>query len=136
MWFPGNENSRYLEIADTGFYKVKVTNVSGCAAYDSVRVLPRCPTIVFVPNAFSPNNDSHNDIFKVSGNDFIDFQLAIYNRWGEHVFSTKNSDIGWDGNFKGSFAPEGIYLWTLSYKGYSETGKTVKYVSGTIQLLR
>jgi len=86
-------------------YSVTVTNEDGCTntASITIRVLnPACDkTDVFLPNAFTPNGDGINDILLVRSNFLTSWELHIYSRWGEEVFSTKDQNIGWDGTFKG-----------------------------------
>ncbi len=71
------------------------------------------PTI-FVPNAFSPNNDGLNDNFKPIGMGIDYFEIFIYDRWGGFIFEIKSDSIGWDGKLaNGSLAPEGVYLYEI-----------------------
>lgn len=136
LWLPAGHTGRYFHVNDTGKYFVIVKGEGGCIAKDSVRVLPRCPTVVHIPNSFTPNTDNLNQTFKVLGNDFITFHLEIYNRWGERVFATDNPEEGWDGTYKGTPAPEGVYLYIFSYKGYDKNSLIVKTLKGNITLLR
>ena len=66
-----------------------------------------------MPTGFTPNNDGVNDIFKANGIDVKDFSLMVFNRWGEKIFQTQDIDIGWDGTYKGTPAPFGMYIWIL-----------------------
>lgn len=72
-------------------------------------------TIVLIPNAFSPNQDGLNDVYKpiLFGIDHESYFLDIYNRWGQLVFSTKTVSEGWDGKFKGEDAPADVYFYRL-----------------------
>ncbi|MGZ5244344.1 MAG: T9SS type B sorting domain-containing protein [Bacteroidia bacterium] len=90
------------------------------------------PTII-VPNAFSPNNDSINDVFSFSAIGIESYELTIYNRWGEKIYSGTEKDKGWDGKFKNALSPEGVYLYKLSAKPY--VGKTI-HQRGNLTLLR
>ncbi len=68
---------------------------------------------IFVPNAFTPNDDGVNDIFKVRSNYVLTMEMSIYNRWGEKVFMSTDINNGWDGTFNGqTLAPDvfGYYL--------------------------
>ena len=68
---------------------------------------------IFVPDAFSPNNDGENDVLIVYGNFISALELRIFNRWGEQVFVTNDQNIGWDGTFEGEeLTPDvfGYYL--------------------------
>jgi len=87
---------------------------------------------ITIPTAFSPNDDGANDIFRPVYKNVSEFQLLVYNRWGENVFiSTKN---GWDGNFKGTPQKIGVYAFVLYYK--YELEKPFKQITGNVTLIR
>ena len=89
---------------------------------------------VFVPNAFTPNNDSKNDVLriKVYGKIIID-GFTIYNRWGEQVFFTADVNKGWDGNKNGLPLPTSTYTWFI--QGYDIDGTPLN-LKGTVTLIR
>ncbi len=99
------------------------------------------PSRVFVPNAFSPNSDSLNDVWKVSalsvfnvvGNKLTQFDAKIYNRWGTLVFESNDIYKGWDGTYKGTKAAADVYIYVISASGIDD-----KYfqISGNLTLLR
>jgi gliding motility-associated-like protein len=107
---------------DTGLQKVKllVTNQFGCTdtMVQFIDVIPVAS--YFLPNAFTPNDDAENDVYK--GNGIVDgvknFNMKIWNRWGELIFETTNPLQGWNGrkNNSGSDSPQGIYLCIVTYK--------------------
>ena len=69
------------------------------------------PYAIYAPNAFSPDGDGLNDFFKVSGQGIIDFEMEIFNRWGQMVFKSSNINEKWDGTFRGKrFTNRYIYL--------------------------
>ena len=75
--------------------------------------------VFYVPNTFTPDGDEYNNIFRPvlsSGYDLSDYSLDIYNRWGEHIFTSHNADIGWDGTYDGGLAQDGIYTWKIVLK--------------------
>jgi gliding motility-associated-like protein len=88
---------------------------------------------LFYPAAFTPNGDNLNDLFNVYGQYITSFEMDIYNRWGELMFTTSQLDIGWDGTFKGNAMPEGTYTFVANIKDLA--GRTFKK-SGTVLLLR
>jgi gliding motility-associated-like protein len=94
-------------------YYVKVKNSFGCSLSDSVTIKilpPLCGNpVVFVPSAFSPDNDGYNDVLMVEGNNITEMTFAIYNRWGQKVFETKDQNRGWDGTFKGTLLSPDVY---------------------------
>ena len=91
---------------------------------------------LFIPNAFSPNNDELNDIFAptvIFAND-ENYRLRIFNRFGGLIFETNDAEIGWDGNYQGNFPCQiGVYAYTLTY---TNTLNKIVFRSGTLHLLR
>lgn len=89
-----------------------------------------CPEdAVFIPNTFTPNDDGLNDIFRVStvGQCLETFEMIIFDRWGENIFSSDKLEKGWDGKIKGTFAKNDVYVYMVNYtminkKSYSKTG--------------
>ncbi|MEN8838963.1 MAG: gliding motility-associated C-terminal domain-containing protein, partial [Flavobacteriales bacterium] len=87
-------------------------------------------TSMYVPSAFTPNNDGDNDEFRPIFNsiDARKYNLQIFNRWGELLFETTDYSDAWDGTFQGQKVPQGTYIWKVSYKEengfgvFSETG--------------
>lgn len=73
---------------------------------------------IFIPNAFSPNgaDKSENEVFKVYGNLIKSLTISIYNRWGEKVFESNDKLKGWDGTYKGTPAPMGVYNYHAEIK--------------------
>ena len=80
-----------------------------------------CNYHLYMPNAFSPNNDSLNDIFTGYGTGIIEFEMHIYNRLYIEVFSTNDINIGWDGTFKNNPCMIDTYFWTVTYHLKNET---------------
>ncbi len=73
--------------------------------------------VLHVPNAFTPNGDGINDTFFVYAYNVKDFEMEIFNRWGESMYRTQNPRAGWDGTFKGEACPSGVYLVIIRYSG-------------------
>jgi gliding motility-associated-like protein len=96
-----------------------------------------CPPNIcrlFVANAFTPQGDGLNDVFKPlldCTTDSYDFQ--IFNRWGQLVFSTNDPNTGWDGSTNGQVASEGVYFYSIQYKA---NGKAAAPRSGSVMLIR
>lgn len=88
---------------------------------------------IFHPTAFTPNGDNLNDNFTVFGQYVVGFEMQIFNRWGELLFSTVDIHTGWDGTFRGSDMPEGTYSFIALIT--DRTGRTFKR-SGSVLLLR
>lgn len=118
-------------------YKVKAKNADGCEGEAIVRVfviLPKCDeTDVYIPNAFSPNGDSNNDVFRIQSN-FIDkVEMSIYDRWGEKVFETKDKNTWWDGTYKGKLLPPDVYGYYFKVKC---KGDLNYFKKGNVTLIR
>jgi len=93
--------------------------------------------IFYVPNTFTPDGDEFNDMFQPvfsQGVNPYDFELKIYNRWGELIFETHNFDEGWDGTYGGKVAKDGTYLWTIEF-GWKSQSIRQKH-TGHVNLLR
>ena len=97
----------------TTVYTVLTRNQFGCIDTDTVSVYIRPPVcgepIVFIPNAFTPDRDGHNDEWKIEGNNITEMNVAVYNRWGQKIFESNDQTIGWDGTFQGKALPPDVY---------------------------
>jgi len=98
----------------------------------SNRVLVIKNANLFYPRAFTPNGDNLNDSFRVFGQYVASFEMHIFNRWGELVFTSEKMEDGWDGNFKGKTQPESTYTFVAYIIDFA--GRKVKR-SGSIVLL-
>ncbi|MEO0006316.1 MAG: hypothetical protein RJA20_512 [Bacteroidota bacterium] len=97
-------------------YTVTVTSASGCTATDEVEVFYRgglCEEpFIFVPKAFTPNNDSNNDFFIIRGVNIVELEFVVWSRWGEKVYQTTDVNAqGWDGTYKGAELTPDSYAW-------------------------
>lgn len=92
----------------------------------------------FIPNAFTPNGDGDNDVWRPVIPELSDYKLCIYNRWGELLFTTNQTAQGWEGNsLRGKDVEAGMYIWELSYVELDEEGNRVpRRQNGTVNLLR
>jgi len=104
-----------------------------CIFNDTFSIKELCGPTLFVPNTFTPNGDGLNDIFLPFGTFINVYVLQIYNRWGEKIFESNDMNLGWDGNFKDKYAPEGVYIYFIKAKG--ENGKDIS-LKGSVMLLR
>lgn len=101
-------------------YCVDVSSIDGCKDTACVDVFVKCGD-VFVPNAFSPNNDGHNDELGVYGNCIKELIFRVYDRWGEIVFESDDVSKRWDGKYKGYAVTSGVFIYQLSAKLKSGT---------------
>lgn len=115
-WSNGSSQSQQFvsPTSDSTFF-VTVTDEYGCVSIAEITIFvrqPNCEEDVFLPNAFSPNNDGVNDVLYVRSLFIDEMQLIIYNRWGEEVFSTRDINQGWDGTYKGQIlSPDAFAYW-------------------------
>lgn len=110
-----------------------VTSWVGCTNQSYTVV--RGPVLLYVPTAFTPNNDGINDAFQVIGSQIMNYELWIMNRWGELVFHSTNLEDYWVGDVQGGthFAENGIYNWIIRLKGFNTDAEEF---TGTLQLMR
>ncbi|UKN03205.1 PKD domain-containing protein [Paracrocinitomix mangrovi] len=104
---------------DPGSYTVilTVSDTSGCTDTAQMIIEVIDPNAnsnePAIPNAFTPNNDGHNDVLYVRGGPFDQFELRIYNEWGNELFRTTDPSDGWDGYYKGQLQPVGVYIYVF-----------------------
>ncbi|RZK46186.1 MAG: gliding motility-associated C-terminal domain-containing protein [Pedobacter sp.] len=124
-----------ITVNSAGNYWLQVTDTNGCSGYDTINVkLKECLAGLFVPNAFSPNNDGKNDMFKaLLYGEVESFELVIFNRWGQRIFSSTDRFKGWNGMNGAKPADTGLYIWTCTYK---LSGQEMKSDKGHINLVR
>lgn len=115
-------------------YLINITTQAGCPVVDTLLVRSFPEREIYVPDYFTPNGDGKNDIlfpFLVGVTHFKSFR--VWNKWGELVFQTSTSGIGWDGIFRGVAQPLGSYLWIA--EGLDIYGKPIQR-NGTVLLIR
>ncbi|MCF8227582.1 MAG: gliding motility-associated C-terminal domain-containing protein [Bacteroidales bacterium] len=141
QWYSGDTN-RMLTIDTSGWYGVTVESEEACFGDDSVYVLfqeiiPPEQIELYLPNAFSPNQDGLNDHFKIINSpvSISSFHLMIFNRWGQLIFETDDLNKGWDGTYNGDPVNEGVYTYRIDYsiKQQSEIGQKL---FGTVAVIR
>lgn len=105
---------------DSSEYVIVAFDTVGCIANDTVSLSRRnCDVYLKIPQAFTPNGDGHNDHFTVFGGNITEFEIKIYNRWGELVYSSKDlselNDLsrGWDGTYKGKTQELGTFVYSV-----------------------
>jgi gliding motility-associated-like protein len=122
------------------FLLVLTARDSGCALSKQVTItVDECNTYLAVPSAFSPNGDGMNDYFTVFGKYIEEYQIRIFNRWGEEVYSSNdvselnNPERGWDGTYKGKKQDPGAYAYYISARDIN--GKDI-FKKGDLVLIR
>ncbi len=133
-WSTGAATKNIL-VKSPGLYRLKVTDNNGCTGADTTIVYARnCMFGVFIPTAFSPDNNGINDQFKpmVFGKT-LRYKLVVYNRWGSIVFEATDPNQGWDGSFRGIPQEYSTFVWTCIYQ---LEGGILRKEKGTVLLLR
>jgi gliding motility-associated-like protein len=103
------------DFARPGDYEVTQAVTSDFGCIDSITLLVAVETdfYLYIPTAFSPNNDGVNDCFSIKGVGFEGFDFQIFNRWGNVVYSSTDENDCWDGTYNGKPVPMGAYSWRL-----------------------
>lgn len=116
---------------------LEVTSVHGCTDEICKPVIIYDDFILFVPNAFTPDADEFNEIFlpvMPSTANVKEYELMIFNRWGEPVFESHNAAVGWDGTYRGELAKDDVYVWQIRLvEGDEENKRTYR---GHVTLLK
>ena len=111
--------SPQITTPENTYYVLHATDSLGCSASDTVQV--NMEGILYVPNTFTPNNDGVNDFFEIKGENINEFELWIYNRWGEEIYYTNVMTNYWDGYYKGKLSQIDGYSWKIRYSDYNNT---------------
>ena len=116
-WEFGNNLYSYEENPTTiynteGNYEIELTtyNIYGCSDTSTTIVFAANDLLLFIPNTFTPNKDSKNETYNVSIQNYRIFEISIYNRFSELLFSSNNANNGWDGTYKGGGVQDGTYV--------------------------
>lgn len=102
---------------ESGVYSDVMTNINGCDSLIEIDLtIVDCSCELYIPNAFTANNDGVNDVFYGIGVcEYNDFEMIIFNRNGERLFLSDDVNLGWAGMYMGTRAPNGTYLYSISY---------------------
>ena len=128
-WSTG-DSSESIFVENKGLYTLTITDAN-CSANDDV-LIDTCPEFG-IPEAFSPNGDDKNDVFMVYGVGLYEFELLIYNRWGQLIYKTNNQNEGWDGKVNGKPCQIDVYVYKIIYRGL---GLGQKQKVGQVALVR
>ena len=136
-----NSPSHYFPDSDSGTYVITltVTNAFGCVDIAVSTVKVNEELLFYVPNTFTPDSDTYNESFQpifTSGFDPFDYKLLIFNRWGEVIFESHNTDLGWRGLYgvDGVKVQDGTYTWKIEFTVKSTNKR--KVVVGHVNVLR
>lgn len=129
-------NPSHVYNADGDFIVTLIIN-SGypyfCTDTFSLTISVDATPFMDIPNAFSPNNDGYNDVFRIETRGLIAFNCMIYNRWGKKIYEWSGADGFWDGKQNGNEAADGVYFYIINAKG--NDGKDYKE-QGSVTLMR
>ena len=132
-WTTGS-TAQYLNVTKSGTYGLQVKDENGCNGKDSIKIFFYNCINIQVPNAFTPNADNLNDVFKpMIPAPVSNYRMQIWNRSGELLFETKDYRKGWDGTFKSTPQSIGTYVYLISLTDID--GVNVKK-KGTLVLIR
>jgi gliding motility-associated-like protein len=96
-------------------YILTAIDGNGCIARDTVRIVVIVKNLLLVPNAFSPNQDGRNDLFRIIRHLNIKklIEFKVFNRWGQLLWETTDINAGWDGTYKGEPQPVEVYQYYI-----------------------
>ena len=101
-----------------------VINQFGCTDEIVHDVVVTPVVTLYIPNAFTPNSNRRNDQFYAYGEGIAEFEMVIFNRWGEYLFRSSNMNVGWDGTFNGFEVPNDVYVYVVNYIGIDDSNGT------------
>lgn len=114
-WNTGDTTSSIYAEAQ-GIYSVTATNPCGESTAEARLERQPCDCKLYIPDAFTPNADGNNDVFTLVSNcNDMQWELVIYNRWGQQVALLNEQQPQWNGLISGQTAPDGLYSYTLRY---------------------
>jgi gliding motility-associated-like protein len=116
LWNNTQSGPSYL-VTRGGNYTLRASTQCGDTSVSFKVITEDCNCYLWIPNAFSPNNDQVNDKFEfVSTCPIIEFDIKIYSNWGELLFQTNDPNFKWDGTYKGELLPLGVYFYVVKYR--------------------
>ncbi len=129
-----SQNPSYIfEQAGTYAIAMQVTNSWGCADTVIKTIIVSSDFNLFVPDAFTPNDDGLNDIFMPKGNGISKYNLSIYDRWGNRIFETSDPATGWSGPVNGDNSADNVYQWLIEC---TDTHGKTKTLTGHVTCAR
>ena len=133
LWSTGSKEAS-IDLVNAGTYRLNVIDFNGCKGADSIKINFHKCAVVWLPNAFTPNKDGMNEIFRpVFPSPVTDFKMQIWNRYGKQVFESTNYLMGWDGLYKSDLQPLGVYVYVITFRDI-DGNKTMK--KGIVTLVR
>jgi gliding motility-associated-like protein len=132
-WSSGESAATY-KVNQFGPLSLEVTSAQGCKGMDQTMIVPNNCKLVFIPNAFSPNGDGLNEVFRPTfGVPVTGYKAIIFNRWGQQMQLGSDPLKGWDGRWNGKDAPLGVYYYIIRF---TDGAGVVHERNGSVTLLR
>lgn len=134
LWSTGSTEAS-ITITKPDLYWLQVTDDNACTGTDSIQITQKndCMEGFYCPNAFTPNGTSNNVFRPLLFGNINQYEFAVYDRWGVLVFQSNQPGTGWDGNFHGSPATPGVFVW---YCRFILNGQPLLVKKGTVILIR
>jgi gliding motility-associated-like protein len=133
LWSSGETIATY-KVKQFGPLSLGVTTTEGCVGIDQTIIVSNNCKLVFIPNAFSPNGDGLNEVFRPTfGVPVTGYQAIIFNRWGQQMQLSSDPQKGWDGRWNGKDAPLGVYYYIIRF---TDGGGERHERTGSVTLLR
>ena len=135
-WQDGSTNPEFI-VSQSGTYSLKVQKCNVIHTTTTRIEFTDCPCTILNPNAFTPDGDGVNDYFKIIYDCPVsDFEMQIFNRFGELVFQSQTPEAGWGGVHDGQPAPMDVYLYKYQYTVLENVVMRQKVVKGDLTLIR
>ncbi len=134
LWNDGSSAAQIIANKG-GTYSLTITQ-DVCSVSDKITLVDYCESSFFVPNAITLNGDQNNAIFKAEGKYIDNFEMLVFNRWGELIFSSKDMNVGWNGTYNGHTVQQDVYVYKITYSTNKENAKDqVNQRIGTVTVL-
>lgn len=117
-----------------GYTVATATSINGCVVKDSILISELCDPFIFIPSAFSPDEDGNNEEFVIAPQFTHTRSFDILDRWGNVIYTTKEDRIVWNGTYNGAPCAPGMYLWSFRYVRTDNGEETT--LRGTVSLFR
>lgn len=120
---------------ESQLYTINVSTEDGCTGNATLQITVLPDYDIFIPNAFTPNNDAQNDYWQVFGNTAVISSLSVkvFNRWGEKVFESDSPVFKWDGSYRGKALNPDVYVYFFDIKWHN---KPDSHFKGSLSLLK
>jgi gliding motility-associated-like protein len=144
LWeFGTRKDTSRTILVDAPFRRAKITvqNQYDCKVEKVFDILDKCDPVVLVPNTFTPNGDSTHETFKIDARFVVDYELSIFNRWGELIFNTTKPDTYWDGSYKNNGKPNQTYgpltyAYVIKYRSEDFPERGIETKRGAVMVLK